>query len=215
MMVFTFTNLLIAFGAGMASVLSPCVLPVLPIIVTGSEQDSKFRPVFIMLGLTITFITMGIISSIAGGLIAGKMIYIEKISGVIIIAFALLMLFDINPFKRLIFFNQLGTTNFPRGVVEGFILGLTLGLIWIPCVGPILSSVLAMVATAGQIKVGVVLLAVYSVGFSVPMLLAAYSAQFFRNKVTLLQNKIDLLRYINGSALLLFGAYIFFIGVIW
>jgi len=215
MMVFTFTNLLIAFGAGMASVLSPCVLPVLPIIVTGSKQDSKFRPLLIMLGLTITFITMGIISSIAGGLIAGKMIYIEKISGVIIIVFALLMLFDINPFKRLTFFNQIGTANLPRGAIEGFILGLTLGVIWIPCVGPILSSVLATVATAGQIKVGIILLAVYSVGFSVPMLLAAYSAQFFRNKVTVLQNNMSLLRYINGSVLLLFGGYIFFIGMIW
>lgn len=213
-MEFTIANILLTFGAGLASVLSPCVLPVAPIIVTGTEEDSKYRPILIVGGLAITFVLMGLISSLAGSLIAGKMLFLEKFSGVVILLFGLLMLFNVNLFKKITFFNRFNRGARKRGGVEGLILGLTLGLIWIPCVGPMLSSVLATVATAGHAGTGVTLLLIYSGGFAVPMLLAAYSTQFFRRRISSLQANPLILRGINGGVLILFGIYILVKGVI-
>lgn len=208
-------NLFLVFGAGVVSVLSPCVLPVVPIIVTGREDDSKWRPVFIISGLTITFIAMGIISSLFGGLIAGKMILFEKIAGVLILIFGLLMLFDINLFKHVTFFNRFQQNGVRKqGNVAGLVMGISLGLIWIPCVGPMLSSVLATVATAGKIPTGVLLLAIYSAGFAVPMLTAAYATSFFRNRIASMKSNPIILRVINGTVLIAFGVYILTVGVI-
>lgn len=212
---FTLMNLFLVFGAGVVSVLSPCVLPVVPIIVTGREDDSKWRPVFIISGLTITFIAMGIISSLFGGLIAGKMILFEKIAGVLILIFGLLMLFDINLFKHVTFFNRFQQNGVRKqGNVAGLVMGISLGLIWIPCVGPMLSSVLATVATAGKIPTGVLLLAIYSAGFAVPMLTAAYATSFFRNRIASMKSNPIILRVINGTVLIAFGVYILTVGVI-
>lgn len=212
---FTLMNLILVFGAGVVSVLSPCVLPVVPIIVTGREDDSKWRPIFIIAGLTATFIAMGVISSLFGGLIAGKMILFEKIAGVLILLFGLLMIFDINIFKHITFFNRFQQNGVRKqGNIAGLVMGISLGLIWIPCVGPMLSSVLATVATAGKIPTGIFLLTIYSAGFAVPMLTAAYATSFFRNRVASMKSNPIILRVINGTVLIIFGIYILVVGVI-
>ena len=208
-------NMLLAFGAGLASIMSPCVLPVVPIIVTGREQDSRFRPLLIVLGLAITFILMGVVTSLFGGLISGKFQYIEKSAGVLILLFGILMLFDINLFKLITLFNNIsGNGERKRGNIEGLILGMSLGLIWIPCVGPMLSSVLATVATAGQISTRIVLLAIYSAGFGVPMLIAAYATSFFRSRLGSLKRFPLGLRLFNGGILIVFGLYIVIHGMV-
>ena len=213
-MEFSMINLLLTLGAGIASILSPCVLPVIPIIVTGRENESKFRPLFIVLGLSLTFIIMGVISSIAGGIIAGKLIFFEKFAGITVLIFGILMIADFNLFKSITFFNRFNRGEQKRGNIEGLILGASLGLVWIPCVGPMLSSVLATVASAGKITTGVILLSIYSLGFSIPMLIAAYSSQFFRKKMGALQSNPILLRILNGSVLVIFGIYILTKGLI-
>jgi len=212
-MEFSIANLGLAFVAGLASLLSPCVLPVVPIIVTGRADDSAYRPLLIVLGLAIMFISMGIVSSLAGHLIAGNMLAMEKLAGGIILGFGVLMLVNINPFARLTLFSRLSSPT-GAGSLEGLLLGLTLGLVWIPCVGPMLSSVLAMVATAGQVQAGVIMLSVYSLGFAIPMLLAAYATQRFRARVAQLQKAPGLMRYINAAILILFGGYILQFGII-
>jgi len=213
-MEFTLVNITLTFLAGIGSVLSPCVLPVLPIIFTGGERDSRLRPIFIMVGLSFTFVLMGILSSVAGSFVAEYMPYIEKISGLIIVCFGILLLFNFNPFKSISFFNRIAGARIKQGRFEGLLLGGSLGLIWIPCVGPILSSVLASVATVGQVEVGIILLLVYSAGFAVPMLIAAYSAHFFRSRLVFLQSKPLVLRLINGGILVAFGLYILFVGML-
>lgn len=212
---FSLMNLLLVFGAGLTSVLSPCVLPVVPIIVTGQEGESRWRPIFIISGLSATFIAMGIVSSLFGGVIAGKLAYFEKGAGIVILLFGLMMLFDFNLFKHLTIFNRFqnnGTRS--SGNISGLIMGFTLGLIWIPCVGPMLSSVLATVATAGKVPTGVIMLAIYSAGFAVPMLTAAYATGFFRERLSSLKKNPMILRFINGGVLVAFGIYILTVGVI-
>jgi len=174
-------NIALVFAAGVTSVLSPCVLPVVPIIVTGSGDDHKLRPFMVVAGLSLTFIIMGIVSSLFGSLIGSKMVYVEKIAAGLITLFGLLMILNVNLFKHLGFLSLFAQNS--RGRFGGFVLGFTLGIIWIPCIGPMLSGVLAIVATQGKVVTGIVLLFIYSLGFAVPMLLAGYMAQFFRQRI--------------------------------
>ena len=207
-----FTAMTMAIGAGILSVASPCVLPVIPIIVTGSEDDNKYRPLLIVLGLSLTFISMGVITSSFGSLISGKMLYIEKVAGGIIILIGILKLMDNNIFKSITSFNRLSKPR--KGVFSGFIIGATLGLIWIPCIGPLLSGVLTIVATEGKISYGIFLLAFYSLGFSIPILLAGYFSHFFRKKLGSIQKFAVVIRIASGVILILFGIYIMAKGMV-
>ena len=210
----TLANAGLALGAGLASILSPCVLPVVPIIVTGTSEDSRWRPVSIVTGLALAFMAMGVLSSLFGALIASKIVYMERAAGVLILLFGLLMFLDVNIFKRVTFFNRFSGGAPGRGLLGGLLLGASLGLIWIPCVGPMLSGVLALVATEGKVVQGVVLLAIYSVGFAIPMLIAAYASQWFRQRFRALGQFPVALRLFSGVVLVGFGLYILLNGLV-
>jgi len=209
---FSLTSIFMALLAGLTSIASPCVLPVVPIIVTGSEEDHKFRPLLIVGGLSISFMTMGALTSIFGGAVAGFMPLLEKGAGVIIILFGVMMLLGINMFKNLTFFQQVSSNS--KGRWSGLFLGLTLGLVWIPCVGPMLSGVLALVATQGKLLSGLVLLGFYSLGFSIPMLLAGYASQSFRKRSRAIIAQPMAIRLVSGLLLIAFGIYILTAGML-
>jgi len=205
-------NVLFLFGAGLISVLSPCVLPVLPIVVTGRAEESRLRPLLIVSGLAFTFIIMGILSSLFGSVIGSKIFYVEKVAAVIIFIFGILLVADVNVFKHLGFLS--GFAQNSRGSFGGFLLGSTLGIIWIPCVGPILSSVLAMVASKGQMVTGAAYLLIYSAGFAVPMLIAGYASQFFRKRMSSVGKYPRLISTVSGGILMALGVFIYFKGMI-
>lgn len=202
----SFASVLMVLMAGLASVASPCVLPVVPIIVTGTEDDHRLRPLLLVVGLAISFMTMGALTSLFGGLMAGYMPVVEKLAGGIVVLLGLLMVFDINPFKRLTLFSGLQVRG--RGAWSGLLLGLTLGLIWIPCVGPLLSGVLTLVATDGRLSTGLILLAIYSLGFALPMLLLGYASQAVRQRIRRINAHGKAVRLISGTLLIAFGVYI-------
>ncbi len=205
-------NIALVFAAGFASVLSPCVIPVLPIIVTGNSNDHKWRPLLIVSGLAVTFILMGVLSSLFGAAVGSSMRHIEKVAAVIIALFGVMLILNVNVFKHLSFLSSFAQRS--KGRFGGFFLGFTLGIIWIPCVGPMLSSVLAIVATQGKIITGVLLLLVYSIGFAIPMLIAGYASQIFRNRFKRLGKYPFVINLVSGIILLALGIAIFFKGIV-
>lgn len=209
-MEFSLANLFFAMGAGIASILSPCVLPVLPIVMAGKADEHPLRPVAVVSGLTGTFVVMGMITSLFGSLVNRWLMHLEKPVAIVIGVLGLLILVDVNPFKRL----QTGFQSRTRGGLwGGFILGASLGLIWIPCVGPFLSSILAMVAGRGQVFSGMILLLFYSLGFAIPMLIAGYGSHFFRTRMKVVRSNPVLIRILSGLLLLGLSAWIFFHGL--
>ncbi len=203
-------NIIMAIGAGLASVLSPCVLPIIPIIMAGAERDDRFRPLIVVTGLSISFMTMGAISSLFGALLIGKTRYIEIAGAVIIVLMGLMVMFDLSIFKRFYKLSNIRVKG--EGRVGGLILGMSLGVIWVPCVGPFLSSTLTMVATSGQLLTGIVLLGFYSLGLAIPMLIVGYSSQMLQNKIRGMLKHESILRYVTGGVLVVFGLYSIFIG---
>lgn len=203
-MPFGLTDVALSFAAGLASVASPCVLPVVPLLVAGSPDEHRSRPALVVTGLAASFVLMGVLTSLFGAAIGPALPALEKVVGVMVVGFGLLLLLDVNPFKRLTWLQGVGA----GGRLSGLVLGLSLGLVWIPCVGPMLSSVLAMVATRGSLPAGVGLLLVYSAGFAVPMLAVGYGSQALRQRIRLVSAHPAVVRWASGLLLVAFGAVI-------
>jgi len=200
------TSLALSFGAGLASVASPCVLPVVPLLVAGRADDHRWRPALVVAGIATSFVAMGVATSLFGAAIGPALPRLEKVVGAIVVAFGLLLLADVNLFKRLTFLQRIGSGG--DGRWSGLFLGASLGLVWIPCVGPMLSGVLAMVATEGTLAAGVLLLLVYALGFAVPMLALGYGSQALRQRVRSLASRPLVVRWASGLLLVAFGAVI-------
>ena len=196
----------LAFAAGLVSVASPCVLPVVPLLVTGTAEDHRWRPALVVVGLAASFVAMGVAMSLFGGAIGPALPVLEKVVGVLLIAFGVLLLADVNLFKRLTWLQSIQTPA--GGRWSGLLLGASLGLVWIPCVGPILSGVLATVASRGSVAVGVVLLGVYAAGFAAPMLAVGYGSQALRQRVRAVSAHPVAVRWVSGLLLLAFGVLI-------
>ncbi|ADI73039.1 cytochrome c biogenesis protein transmembrane region [Methanohalobium evestigatum Z-7303] len=172
-----------AFVAGIASIISPCVLPLLPAILAYSSNNGKYRPIAIILGLSISFTLMGIITSAFSAGFQAYRDYIYLVAEIVIIGLGLVMLLEFNIFNNALLdkFSSKRLNN--NGLLGGLVLGISLGIIWIPCVGPILGAILTMVAVGSNIIQGGFLLFIYSMGFAVPMLIIAYSANITTSKL--------------------------------
>lgn len=203
-------NIFLSVSAGLASVLSPCVLPVVPVIVAGAERKDPLRPLLVVVGLALSFMAMGAVSSLFGAFLVGRTRTIEIIGATIILVMGILVLLGVNIFKRFYQLSNIRVTG--EGRLSGVILGMALGVVWVPCIGPFLSSILTMVGTSGQLAKGIVLLGFYAMGLAIPMLAVAYSSHLIQNKLRAAAQNETILRYISGGILVAFGAYSIFHG---
>ena len=153
---------------------------------------------------------MGAISSQFGALLVGKTRYIELAGALSITVMGLMVIFDLSIFKR--FYKLANIRVEEKGRFGGLLLGMSLGLVWVPCVGPFLSSILTMVGTSGQLAQGIVLLGLYSVGLGIPMLILGYSSQILQNRIKRVLLHEKALRYVTGGILVAFGLYSALIG---
>ena len=206
-------NPLIAFGAGLISIFSPCVLPLLPAIVASSTDRGKYRPVAIVLGLSISFTCMGLVASAFGAVFAAFSYYLFAAAIILIIVMGFWMLFDLHlPYNspRLGLIDRVSkkTYDIPtEGMASGLALGLALGIVWLPCTGPVLATILSWVAANGDVMTGGLLLMIYSLGFAVPMLAIAYSARLSSSLVGK-SSKTIWIKRVAGLVLIAVGVYL-------
>jgi cytochrome c-type biogenesis protein len=196
---FSLVNAGIAVGAGLASTISPCVLPVLPIVMAGQPGEHRLRPLAVVAGLISTFVLMGVLSSLFGAVVGPLLVRLEKPVAVLIGIIGILLLADVNPFRRL---RIAVSPDRKKGLWSGAVLGASLGLVWIPCVGPFLSAILGLVAARAQLLDGIALLGFYGAGFSLPMLAAGYASQAFRERTSFLRSHPVLVRLASGGLLI-------------
>ena len=210
------------FIAGLATMISPCVLPILPAVLSGSV-GSKWRPVAIVTGMSVTFTLMGIlISAVASfSFFAG---YLRWISIFFIIGMGAVLFDDdinmeyvkisslvVNSMReRMSFLGNFATPG--EGLLGGLFLGMSLGILWIPGVGPILGSVFAYVAesSASNLLLGTFLFMVYSLGVSIPMLIIAYSGKQVSGRVRWFVKRGHALKKLSGLILIVVGLMMLF-----
>lgn len=197
---------LAAFGAGVLSVLSPCILPLLPAVLASSTEKGKLRPLAIVLGLSIAFTLMGVITSAFGAAFQAYMGYLKILAEILILIMGVAMLFELSLFNAFAKFPLLAGLK-EGGIGAGLLLGLSLGIVWIPCVGPILASILTLVALEGDTLYGAVMLFIYSLGFAVPMLLLAYSVHLSSTKLRTITQYDSAFKKGAGIVLILVGLW--------
>ncbi|MDW7727979.1 MAG: cytochrome c biogenesis CcdA family protein [Candidatus Methanoperedens sp.] len=222
----TAPSVIMVFIAGLATVITPCVLPILPAILSGSV-GSRLRPIAIVTGMTITFTLMGIlISAVASfGYVTD---YLRWFSIFFIIGMGAVLFDDdinneyvkitssiVNFIRQHITFFADMESKVPKdGLMGGLFLGMSLGILWIPCVGPILGSVFAFVAessaSSGNLLHAAFLLIVYSMGVSIPMLVIAYSGKKYSGRISWFVKRGPFFKKLSGLALILVGLMLLF-----
>jgi cytochrome c-type biogenesis protein len=184
-------NLVLALLAGIVTIAAPCTLPVLPILLGASVgHSSKMRPAMIALGFVLSFSAVALLLSAITRLFDFDPNVLRSGAAVLLVGFGLLMIWPA-PFEWLLIHlggiaNVRNSANSPparQGNLGGFVLGTTLGLVWTPCAGPVLGSILTIVATSGDTAWASVLLVVYAIGAAIPMLAIAYGGQAVTTRV--------------------------------
>lgn len=192
-----------AFLAGVVTILSPCILPVLPIVLSGSVIGGKRRPLGIVTGfvLSFTFFTLFLSAIVkATGLPADSLRFLAII---VIGIFGISLL--IPKFQAWLetAFSRLANAapkNQGTGFTSGFFMGLSLGLVWAPCVGPILASIIALALT-GTVNGSTFLITLsYSIGTAIPMLAILYGG---RNLIAKLPNPANIQKFFGVLMILI------------
>jgi len=179
-------NLLLALLAVVVTVAAPCTLPMLPILLGASVgQTGKARPAMIALGFVMSFSMVALLLSAVTRVFDFDPNDLRTGAAILLFGFGLLMIWPA-PFERLSaricgFGGNAASSR--QGMIGGFVLGTTLGLVWTPCAGPVLGSILTVVATSKDTAWASLLLVVYAVGAALPMLAIAYGGQTVTTRV--------------------------------
>jgi cytochrome c-type biogenesis protein len=210
-------EIIIAFGAGLISFLSPCVLPLIPgyvSFVSGKSFNDILRSkkiniyplILFCLGFSTVFILFGATASFLGQILLKNSEFLRIIAGSIIIIFSLQLLGLIN-ISFLNLEKRLDADN-SRNIFFPFVIGLAFGFGWTPCIGPILGSILALAAMEETLLKAITLLSFYSLGLSIPFILSGYLIQRFLIFSKNIKKNINLISKVGGSILLITGILI-------
>lgn len=209
-------QILFAFLAGILTIAAPCILPMLPIILGASVgQKSKVRPLFIVLGFIVSFAAASLVLSALVTHLGLSQNFIRNIAIVLLVIFAFFMIFP-KPFELLTvrlsgLINKASAAGSSRkGNSGAFILGLVLGIVWTPCAGPVLGTILTLVATQGTTAKATTLVIFYAIGAGVPMMIIAYGSQWLTTKVRGFVKYSVRLQQIFGVLILLLAVAMFF-----
>ena len=211
-------NLAIAFGAGLISFLSPCVLPLIPGYISyisgqnlnqlvEKKQKILVKSIIFSLGFSLVFISFGATASLLGSVLIDYSDTLRIIAGIIIIIFSLqimgaLKLSTLNKEKRFYTKNYSNNLFFPLLVGAAFAFG------WTPCIGPVLGSILTLAAIETSIAQGIILLSFYSLGLAIPFVLSGYGITRFLSVSKNLKKKMSIISLTGVSILLITGILI-------
>ena len=210
-------ELAIAFGAGLISFLSPCVLPLIPgyvSFITGStlneileKKKIDLLPLIVFsLGFSFVFIIFGATASFLGQILLQNSQILRSIAGVIIIVFSLQLIGVIN--IKFLNVEKKFYTKKSNNIFFIFIVGMAFGFGWTPCIGPILGSILALASTEETIYKAILLLSFYSLGLAIPFILSGYLMQKFLLFSKNFKRNINLVTKSGGIILLITGILI-------
>jgi len=210
--------LMIAFGAGVLSFLSPCVLPIVPpylaymggismqeLTQEGRASRRAILPaLFFFMGLSTVFLLLGFTASTMGHLFLRNAELFGQIAGGVVIVFGLhfLGLFRI-PF--LMREARIDAGDRGGSAFGAYVLGLAFAFGWTPCIGPVLGAILTLAATDATVTRGTAMLGVYALGLGLPFLLAAIFVQRSMGLMTRLKRHMAVIEKVMGVMLLLVG----------
>ena len=213
-------SIIISFFAGIATFISPCLLPMIPLYIsyiTGSSIENlttvgkplRMLPpaLFFVLGFTLVFVLLGASATYLGNLLIQKQEILRYVGGAIVIIFGL-HITGLIKIKSLYKEKKIRVKNKFSGYFGAFIMGFVFAIGWTPCVGPILASILVMASTEKTVLKGIILLFCYSIGLGVPFILTSLLINTmvkFLKKIQKFYRRIELC---SGIILIIAGIFI-------
>ncbi len=208
---------LIAFGAGLISFLSPCVLPLIPgyiSYISGqslqeilNKKEINFFPLILFcFGFSTVFVILGASASFLGQTLLQNSEILRIAAGIIIIIFSLQLIGIIN--ITYLNFEKRFDAKESRNILFPYVIGVAFGFGWTPCIGPILGSILALASIEETLSRAVILLILYSLGLAIPFVLSGYLIQKFLLFSKNFRNNINLIAKVGGIILLITGILI-------
>jgi len=211
-------DLLLGFGAGVLTLINPCVLPVLPIILISALNEHKLGPLALCAGLTLTFVSFGVFVAALGPALGIFPETIAAIASLVMIAFGAILLFPI--FSRQFVSATTGASNSlsarlhttdTTGLRGQFITGAILGAVWSPCIGPTLGGAIALAAEGSNVPWAAAIMVSFAFGISSMILaLSVLSREALYRQKERMQAFAPYVRPITGAVLLVLGAALWF-----
>lgn len=218
-------GILTSFIAGVASFLSPCVLPLVPGYIsfiagisveklTEADQRKKtdavvfLNALFFVIGFTTVFVLLGASATSIGRILKAHSSMLSKIASIVIIIFGVHLtgLFRIPLLYRE---KKLFIEKKPPGLLGSFIVGMAFAFGWTPCIGPILGSILLFASTKKTLIEGLYLLIFYSLGLGIPFILSAAAIDLFLRMFSGIKRYIRWVEVCSGILIITLGILIF------
>lgn len=168
----------IGFAAGSLSVLSPCVLPLVPILIGSAASAHRRGPLALAAGLTLSFAVLGVLLAGAGAGLGLEQTVFRNIAAMMLLAFGVLLLSS--TLQERFALAASGVSSAGQGVLarltlDGlsgqFVLGLLLGVVWSPCVGPTLGATITLASQGEQLAQVILVMALFGLGAGLPLVI--------------------------------------------
>ena len=207
---------LFTFLEGIASFVSPCLLPMVPIYIAyfvGKEEEKSKKALVnaigFVLGFTTVFVILAIFASQLGKFVSHYMKYIKILLGAIIILFGLNYMEVLNlKFMNKMKTMQANTENL--NFAKSFLFGILFSVSWTPCIGTFLSSALLLVAKGQELVKGIFLMIVYSIGLGIPFILSVVLIEKIKGVFAIFKKNFSKIKKISGAILIFMGIYVIF-----
>ena len=205
------------FLEGIASFISPCLLPMLPIYISyfiGEDDKNTSKAVInasgFVLGFTIIFLILSIFASQLGIFISSNIKYIKVVFGIIIILFGLnyMEIFKIKFLNKSKVINA-NTKNL--NFIKAILFGILFSISWTPCIGTFLSSALLLVAKQQDMIKGILLMVVYSIGLGIPFIISVALIEKLKEMFDFIKKNYNAIKKISGIILIIMGVYTIFL----
>ena len=174
----------LSLGAGSLTTLSPCVFPILPLVLGGALQGNRFAPVAMGVGMIASFAAIGMALGALGPALGIDADSVRAAGAVMLIGFALVMLVPALGARFTQWMLPIASSanaasaRLDSGSIFGaLLLGAVLGLVWSPCSGPLLGSALTLVASEGGVARGGLVLGAFGLGAAIPLVAVAYASR--------------------------------------
>lgn len=204
------------FLEGIASFISPCILPMLPIYISyflGKEDKTTSKTIInaigFVIGFTLVFLSLSVFASKFGNLFNDNIKYFKILFGIIIIILGLnyMELIKVNFLnKTKLVAKNAKNLNFIKAVIFGMLFSIS----WTPCIGTFLSSALLLIAKNQDMLKGIILMLLYSIGLGIPFIVSAILLEKLKELFEFIKKHYGIIKKISGMILIVMGFYIIF-----
>ncbi|MEH2141566.1 cytochrome c biogenesis CcdA family protein [Nostoc sp.] len=193
----------LALLGGVLNVLSPCVLPILPVLLGRSLQSHTYGPVALVTGLIAGFALAGSLLGVTAAWFTGLANLLRNVAIALLLFLGLLAIFPTWSYRIFTYIPVGNWAKKPRriGLMGEFWLGTQLGLLWTPCAGPVLGGILVLAAVNHQVAGAFGLLVAYGIGAGLPLLAIAYGGRILSQRILNLRSHSAALQRVGGVAI--------------